>query len=410
MKMRVILFILFLPLVMEITDLSAQNNKERPCIECHKKVTPNIVDLFASGKMGKIGLDCSACHGKGHVKGNEDVGLVEFPTLNTCKTCHPAQTEQYINSKHALAWEAMKAMPLFDNQLEVIIGQGQTGCSMCHKIGLATDAERTEDSYRDCTSCHSMHAFSKDEASHPRICQSCHTGLHHNQWEMWSNSRHGVLWQIYSGKTNRAPTCQTCHMPEGNHRVMTAWGFLAIRIPEKDKTWLDDRNTILQALGLMDDKGSFTERFQLIQKVKMARLNKEDFDRQRQRMLEVCSQCHNASFSEDTLKSSEQVIRQADKLMAEAIKVVQALYKDKILKRPKSLKSAPDILHFYEAKTPVELTLYKMFFDYRMHTIQGSFHLNANVMQWLGWAPMKEALNWIKNEAIRLRAEQRLRL
>ena len=23
-------------------------------------------------------------------------------------------------------------------------------------------------------------------------------------------------------------------MPEGNHRVMTAWGFLAVRLPEKD--------------------------------------------------------------------------------------------------------------------------------------------------------------------------------
>ena len=28
-----------------------------------------------------------------------------------------------------------------------------------------------------------------------------------------------------------APTCQTCHMQEGNHEVRTAWGFLAVRLP-----------------------------------------------------------------------------------------------------------------------------------------------------------------------------------
>lgn len=410
MKIRVILFIVFLSLVIGITGLFARNETERPCIECHKKVTPNIVELFISGKMGKAGLDCSACHGKGHQKGKEDVELVEFPTPQTCKTCHPVQTEQYINSKHALAWEAMKDMPLMDNHLEVVIGQGQTGCSMCHKIGLANRGKSAKYVYGDCISCHSMHVFSKDEASNPRICQNCHSGLRHNQWEMWSNSRHGALWQIDSGKTKRFPTCQTCHMPEGNHRVMTAWGFLAIRIPENNKNWLDDRNTILQGLGFMDDKGNFTERFQLMKKNRMARLTKKEFDTERQRMIDICSQCHEASFSKDILKASDKVVREADKLMAQAIKIVQSLYKDDILKKPKSWKSAPDLLQFYEAKTTIEQILYKMFFNYRMHTIQGSFHLNASHMQWHGWACMKEALNRIKDEAKRLRAEQRLRL
>ena len=47
-----------------------------------------------------------------------------------------------------------------------------------------------------------------------------------------------------------APTCQTCHMQDGNHEVRTAWGFLAVRLPlPEDKQWAADRATILASLG-----------------------------------------------------------------------------------------------------------------------------------------------------------------
>src|SRR4051812_3043776 len=41
---------------------------ERPkCIACHEKVTPGVVTQFLAGKMGKSGMDCSACHGFDHM-------------------------------------------------------------------------------------------------------------------------------------------------------------------------------------------------------------------------------------------------------------------------------------------------------------------------------------------------------
>jgi len=127
-------------------------------------------------------------------------------------------------------------------------------------------------------------------------------------------------------------------------------------------------------------------------------------------MVKNCSKCHSTSFAEKTLNTSDQIVREADKLMAEAVKIIQALYRDDILEKPKTWKTAPDLLQFYEAKSSIEQTLYRMFFNYRMHTVQGAFHLNANDMQWNGWAPMKESLNRIKDEARRLRAEHRLQL
>ena len=60
-------------------------------------------------------------------------------------------------------------------------------------------------------------------------------GFDHPQWEIYSSSKHGVRAALKQLKvlpgSVAAPTCQTCHMQEGNHSVQTAWGFLALRLP-----------------------------------------------------------------------------------------------------------------------------------------------------------------------------------
>ena len=38
---------------------------------------------------------------------------------------------------------------------------------------------------------------------------------------------------------------------------------------------------------------------------------------------------------------------------------------------------------------------------------QGAFHMNPDYMHWYGWAPMKETLQKIKDEAAKLRAEKK---
>ena len=63
-------------------------------------------------------------------------------------------------------------------------------------------------------------------------------------------------WQIEGKDSKRAPTCQTCHMSNGDHNVLTSRGFLALRLPEDDKEWMNDRVAILQALGVLDEKGT----------------------------------------------------------------------------------------------------------------------------------------------------------
>ncbi len=376
------------------------------CIECHKKITPGVVSQYLEGRMSKTGVDCSTCHGSEHKK-MDDAKLAKMPTPETCAGCHKKQADQFKAGKHNLAWIAASAMPMWAHQPIAVTGAGYKGCTGCHKIGVKSEAEK---GYRygsaQCDSCHTRHSFKKSEARDPRACQTCHMGFDHPQWEMWSTSKHGTIWQIEGKGSKRAPTCQTCHMPGGDHNVMTAWGFLALRLPEDNEKWLNDRVTILQALGVLDDKGNPTPRLEIVKAGKVARLTKEDFQREREKMIKVCANCHGRSYAIGHLEAGDMVIREVDKIFAEAIREVQGLYSEGILKKPADWTFAPDLLQFYEAKSSIEQDLYLMFLEYRMRTFQGAFHMNPDYMHWYGWAPMKETLQKIKDEAAKLRAEK----
>jgi len=91
-------------------------------------------------------------------------------------------------------------------------------------------------------------------------------------------------------KTAAAPTCQTCHMQDGNHAVKTAWGFLAVRIPlPEDKQWAEDRVTILKALNVLDPDGNTTPRLEIVKVADVARLTQEDWQIERNKMIKTCS-------------------------------------------------------------------------------------------------------------------------
>ncbi len=76
-------------------------------------------------------------------------------------------------------------------------------------------------------------------------------------------------------------------------------------------------------------------------------------------MLQTCNQCHSRNFAKAELEKGDEMIRQADRLMAEAIEVIAALYKDSVLPKPKNYAYAyPDLLTFHDAPTPIEQKLF----------------------------------------------------
>jgi len=223
-------------------------------------------------------------------------------------------------------------------------------------------------------------------------------GFDHPQWEMWSGSKHGIIYQL-EGDTGRAPKCQTCHMEDGNHRVMTAWGFLGVRLPEDDAEWMGYRATILKGLQVLDPAGNATARLDLVKAGNVARLTKEEWQAERDRMLNVCAKCHSRRFAKVNLENADQMIKEADKLMAEAIEIVADLYTQDIIVDDSNQFKYPDLLTFYGAVTPIEQTLFVMFLEHRMRAFQGAFHMNPDYVTWYGLAEMQKDLVEIKNEA-----------
>jgi cytochrome c553 len=234
-------------------------------------------------------------------------------------------------------------------------------------------------------------------------------GIDHPQWEMFSASKHGVRYLLKQNGTLpenvAAPTCQTCHMQAGNHANRTAWGFLAVRLPmPEDKQWAADRATVLQGLGVLDPDGKPTPRLEVVKAADVVRLTQEDWQKERDKMVKTCNQCHSVSFAKAELGKGDMMIREADRLMAEAIRVVADLYKEGILTKPKNYAYAfPDLLTFTDAPTPIELELFKMFLEHRMRTFQGAFHNNPDYAFWYGWSEMQRDLTSIKEMAKELR-------
>jgi hydroxylamine dehydrogenase len=389
----------------------------RACLDCHEKASPQIVADWRASRHSKVDVDCATCHGSEH-KAKDDFAKARLPTPDTCAECHDAQVAQFKKGKHALAWAAVKAMPTFHYQ-PIAIREGLKGCGGCHKLGLKSEAEQKEMAKASggfgnasCDACHTRHLFSVAEARRPEACQTCHMGFDHPQWEMYSSSKHGVRNALKQQKaipeTAAAPTCQTCHMQEGNHEVRTAWGFLAVRLPfpENDPQWKADRITILQGLGVLDPKGNPTGRLEAVKAADVARLTQEAFDAERTKMLKTCGECHSGRFAEEQLRQGDSLIRDADHLMAEALRTVAALYQEGVLQKPKDYAFAfPDLLTFHDAPTPIEQQLFVMFLEHRMRAFQGAFHANPDYANWYGWSEMARDLVEIRAEAEDLRRE-----
>ncbi len=393
---------------MSITLCAAANGQD--CVSCHKKVTPNIVSDWQLSKHSQNDVDCSICHGDEH-KDPYDVAKVEIPTPDTCASCHEERVEQFKKGKHAHAWAAMKAMPTTHWQPMELM-EGMKGCGGCHKIGLKTEEEikKLKENgagfgVASCDACHTRHVFSAQEARQPQACQTCHMGFDHPQWEMYSSSKHGVRYLLKQNKTLpesvAAPTCQTCHMQESSHEVRTAWGFLAVRLPmPDDEQWRADRVTILQALGVLDPDGNPTARLDVVKAADVARLTQEAWQKERDKMIKTCNQCHSVNFARAEMEKGDQIIKQADQVMARAIRIVAALYKDGVLAQPESYAHPfPDLLAFQDAPTPIEQKLHVMFLKHRMRTFQGTFHANPDYAWWYGWSEMLMDLAEIKEKA-----------
>lgn len=396
---------------------------EEVCITCHRKISPGQVADWESSKHSSEEITCSFCHGDSH-NGAEDWRLAELPDEQVCADCHEDQFEQFTKGKHNFGWTSLNAMPITHVEPDELM-EGGRGCGGCHNMGIKSAAQKKElreKGYRyqnnSCDECHTRHSFSKKEALDPRACQQCHMGYDHPQWEMWESSKHGTRYAVKEkGKLHekaQAPTCQFCHLPDGTHTNRTAWGFLGVRLPlPEDKEWAADRTTILKALGVLNpNTGKPTARLDVVKAADMIRFTEKDWLHEREKMISVCSNCHSERYVREQLTMGDSIIKKADHLLAEAIEIVAALYKDRIIKKPDNYSFAyPDLLYFMQTGggdtdnlSHIDQILFQMYMKHRMRTYQGFFHVNPDYAYWYGWAMMTKDLGEIKEMAMIMRA------
>ncbi|MFP7753368.1 multiheme c-type cytochrome [Thermodesulfobacteriota bacterium B35] len=397
------------------------------CIECHTKISPGQVQDWKVSKHAENDVTCATCHGDRHQTA-EDWKKATLPDEHVCKECHEEQFESFARGKHNFGWTSLNAIPATHLAPDELI-EGGRGCGGCHNMGIKSEAqkkEQREKGYRyqnnSCDECHTRHSFSKKEAQNPRACQQCHMGYDHPQWEMWSSSKHGMRWFAKQKgdlpPDAAAPTCQTCHLPDGTHENHTAWGFLGVRLPlPADKQAAADRVTILKALGVLDpETGKPTPILDAVKAVDMARLDQESWQKERDKMLKICSRCHSYEYAKEQLDMGDSIMAKADRLMAEAINTVAALYKDGIIKKPASYPANfPFLLVFMHTNgapwnkdldklSYIDQVLCQMYMKHRMRAYQGFFHVNPDYAYWYGWNEMTKDLGEIKELARTMRA------
>ena len=100
------------------------------------------------------------------------------------------------------------------------------------------------------------------------------------------------------------------------------------------------------------------------------------------------------------MEKGDETIREIDHLMAEAIRIIAALYEEGLLEKPDSYAyNFPDLLAFHDAPTEIEQRLFVMHLEHRMRAFQGVFHNNPDYALWYGWSEMVRDLTAIRKMA-----------
>jgi len=397
------------------------------CVDCHTRISPGQVKDWSASKHAENGIACSGCHGDKHSSAG-DHAQATLPDERVCGQCHQEQFDQFARGKHNFGWTSLNALPATHFAPDELI-EGGRGCGGCHNMGIKTEAQKQElrnKGYRyqnnSCDECHTRHSFSKKEAQNPKACQQCHMGYDHPQWEMWSSSKHGARYFIKKEgdlpEGAAAPGCQNCHMPGGDHENHTAWGFLGVRLPlPEDAQAAKDRVTILKALGVLHpETGEPTAVFEAVKAVDMVRLDQESWQKRRDAMLGICAGCHSATYVREQLEMGDAILSKADRLMAEAIETVAALYREGIIAKPAGYPyNYPFMLAFMHTNgtnwnenldglSYIDQVLVQMYMKHRMRAYQAFFHVNPDYAYWYGWNEMTKDLGEIKELARIMRA------
>jgi hydroxylamine dehydrogenase len=362
------------------------------CAECHLNTQFSVVHEFEMSAHAKKNVNCLDCHqvAQGQ-KGTNHHGFVinTGVTPANCRSCHEAIYQQFLHSRHAAAsWAAVVgdkdftpeqvasgeqfqpgAVKRAANPLTSLEGAVATksGCASCHSVGKPNE----DGTIGNCTACHTRHTSSVEFARLPSTCGQCHLGPDHSQLEIYTESKHGLMFAAQRGLLNLSvppsklttrdmfvPTCATCHMSGLNGRGVT-----------------HDPSERLS--------------YYLFAEITKPRPNAAQAQA---KMKDICMQCHTPPLIERVYKEASAVVEATNEKVLSGRSIMEGLRKDNILTNA----------GFSE---PIDFKYFDLWHYYGRTAKHGAFMGGADFVQWHGNYPIQQHLVEIRNEADRLRKE-----
>jgi hypothetical protein len=243
----------------------------------------------------------------------------------------------------------------------------QSGCYSCHSVGKPNE----DGTIGNCTACHTRHTSSVELARLPSTCGQCHLGPDHSQLEIYTESKHGVMFAAQRNLLNLSappdhlttrdmfvPTCATCHMSGINGRGVT-----------------HDPSERLS--------------YYLFAEVTKPRLNAV---RAQAKMKGICRQCHTAKLVDRIYAEGDAVVDATNEKMLAAKAIMESLQQDGLLSST-------------NFSQPIQFAYFDLWHYYGRTAKHGAFMGGADFVQWHGNYPILQHMIEMKAEAQRLREE-----
>ncbi|MBI2932016.1 MAG: hypothetical protein HYY16_10235 [Planctomycetes bacterium] len=375
-------------------------------------------------------ISCIDCHRAPGAEVTPDAGVgIVLPTTRTCAVCHARQWVEYMSEltvnappnppgrpSHAAGSIALMAPAWYAANSRA----QQIGCDMCH----ATDG-------RGCDSCHTRHSFDPAIARHPKACETCHKGPTHPDWESWSGSKHGCLFEArppdlkkrlvesLQGRDYPGPTCQYCHMKYREDTAVYISHNMVVKAIYRSGGYFKDPSG--KYMG--DPSKPYSPRVAL-EKAKELGETPIGFTERRKQWLAVCSECHATRFASTYFDVADEVMEQTFAQLIVQQQQVQNAKDDRLLLADRLGVRGRDALQDYQdvhwtlepsgglwrwfdrdpyTGSEIERRFVESWYRWTQSTYRGMMHGSPDMQFHTGVARLWKEMQYIDEEELKLR-------
>jgi predicted heme/steroid binding protein/uncharacterized membrane protein len=373
------------------------------CLKCHETLHPGIFNDWQRSAHATSGVGCADCHeaeengnlfSRAHLdKHPTPVAIVVSPRI--CERCHASQAAEYNRSKHAHTYEIIWKIDYWLNHGMNNAVERTTGCYACHGTVVKVVAGKPlpgtwpnvgvgrvnpDGSLGSCSSCHTRHRFSVEEARKPEACDQCHLGPDHPQIEIYNESKHGTIYhaegdtwrwdredgQWLAGRDFRTPTCAACHL--------SATADIAATHDATERlSW--------ELQAPLTVRPSEFAPFPAV----------TQWDEERAKMRTVCTQCHSTTWVDDHFANLDAVVENYNvQYFGPAKRLLDGLYSEGGLTQD---------VYFDE---DFEWEFYELWHHEGRRARMGSAMMAPDYAWWHGFYELKSRLNHLYMEFDRL--------